>query len=132
MRDEPVAICGQGDGTERRAVSLRTTPGPVIPREVDIILWLAQAGSRGKKGSRGVCHGLEDGLGADEVLDDGLELFLAEEELVDYDLHCQSRIAGPCIEVYPVIPSQYTLYRAQKIRGTRTHNWDLRSKDWLR
>lgn len=82
-------------------------PSSVEPRQVDVILGLAEADSIGEERSgrvrdgsahekrlmafvysKGLTNVLENGLGMDKVLDVGFKLRFAEQEFVDYHLHC--------------------------------------------
>ena len=97
---KPFGVSHEGDRTQRRAISLRTTPRTGELRQVDHVFGLAEAETVGETAGR-VGHGLELGLGDDIVLDLGLESrVVLFHKGIDNALEDEGAITRPCVPVY--------------------------------
>jgi hypothetical protein len=97
--NEPVAIGHQGGGAERRTITLGPPPSAIEPGAIDHEFWLTQPDALGQEGPRWVGDGLEDSLGVDIILNDGLERGIPEDEFIHQHFQGQCGVPTPGVEV---------------------------------
>lgn len=96
---QPFGVSHEGNGTQRRAIPLRTTPSTGELGQVDHVFGLAEATAVGETAGR-VGHGLQLRLGDDIVLDLGLESrVVLFHESINNAFEDEGAIARPCVPV---------------------------------
>lgn len=124
---KPFGVSHEGNGTQRRAISLRTTPGTGELGQVDHVFGLTEATAVRETAGR-VGHGLELGLGDDIVLDLGLESrVVLFHKSINNAFEDQGAIARPCV---PVCARSVSMPK-DRCHGL-TYSLDLSWTDWQR
>ena len=80
---QPVAVSDQCDGSERWAISLRSSPSAVKSFAIDEIFRFSESETLREQTSRRVADSLEDSLRVDVIVNVGFKFLLAEDKLVD-------------------------------------------------